>query len=59
MDTQTTFHYRIRRDGVLVWKVNAANDCCQLLIPGEFAVMRSVCERFDIPLVEERDNNAA
>jgi len=55
MDTQTTFRYLIRVDGVAVWKENSSKDCCQLLIPGEFAVLRSMCERFEIPLKEANE----
>jgi hypothetical protein len=54
MDTQTTFHYRIRPNSVLVWKEGWPAERKQVLFYGEFALFRSVCEPFDIPLVEEK-----
>jgi len=55
MDTQTSFRYRVRPTIVLVWKEGWPAERMQHLIHGEFAVFRSVCERFDIPLIEETE----
>lgn len=55
MDTQTTFRYRIGKASVVVWKEGWPPERREWLIPGEFAVFRSVCERFDIPLIEENE----
>lgn len=47
------FLYRVEAKTVVVWKDGWPSERRQILTHGEFAVFRSACERFEIPLMEE------